>query len=71
MKSMKCCKPDWSVCLALTPPHLWVDEEVAEGEVVDAEAARPGQAVGVRLHQRDQLAQHDPVRENVGLKTQI
>ena len=51
--------------------HLWVDEEVAEGEVVDAEAARPGQAVRVRLNQRDQLAQHDPVRENVGLKTQI
>lgn len=48
--------------------HLWVDEEVAEGEVVHAEAAGPGQAVGVGLHEGDQLAQHDAVRENVGLK---
>ena len=54
--------------MAMTLPHLRVDEEVAEGEVVDAEAARPRKAVGVRLHQRDQLAQHDPVRKNVGLK---
>ena len=48
--------------------YLWIDEEVAEGEVVDAEAAGPGQAVGVGLHQGDQLAQHDAVRENVSLK---
>ena len=69
MRFMKCCNPRG--CLLRNPPHLRVYEEVAEGEVVDAEAARPRKAVGVRLHQRDQLAQHDPVRENVGLKTQI